>query len=208
MSAQVIKTIIGLFILGLSFGSGPCIASCGPVLISYIAGTKKDIIKGLTDYILFSLTRISVYIVLGLLVFFLGRFVMGRFMNAFSKYVLILGGSFIILVGIIMTLGKRLESDNRNIIIMGLVIGFLPCAPLIAILSYIGLISKTWLHSLFYSFSFGIGTFISPLILLVILTGLIPKFILEKKAFYSRVFSFICGLIIIFLGFQLIRRAF
>ena len=215
------KIIISLFILGLSFGAGPCIASCGPVIISYVAGTKRNILKGLNAYILFSLARISVYLVLSWLIFSLGRLAIGSFLRGFSKYVFLGGGSFIILVGILTALGKRIEikpwqflqrniveRDKKSIIIFGLIIGLLPCAPLLAIFSYIGLIARNWLSSLLYALFFGIGTFVSPLILLVMLAGLIPKFFLDKKENYGRYFSFICGLIITFLGLELLRRAF
>lgn len=215
----MIRITMSLFITGLLFGSGPCIASCGPLLITYIAGTKKNILKGLVTYIIFSLSRVSAYLILALLIFFLGEFMIEQITEEYSKYIFILGGGFIIFVGMIMALGKHLdfgflkrteqvilERDIKSIVLFGLIIGFLPCAPLIAIFSYIGLISKTWLSSLMYSLSFGLGTTISPLILLIILTGLIPKLLINRAAIYYRVFNLICGLIIIFLGIQLIRR--
>ena len=217
----MIKIILSLFLLGLSFGCGPCIAACGPILISYVVGTKKNIFKGLDVYILFSLARIFVYVVLSLVVFFLGRFTLDRLLGSFSKYIFIVGGAFIVLVGILTALGKRLEfkpwqflqrniieCDKKSIVLLGLIIGLLPCAPLLATLSYVGLISKTWTNSLLYSLYFGIGTFVSPLILLTMLAGSIPTFLVDKKESYHKIFSFICGLIIIFLGLELIGRAF
>ncbi|MCM8795784.1 MAG: sulfite exporter TauE/SafE family protein [Candidatus Omnitrophica bacterium] len=203
----MMRTALGLFILGLSFGSGPCLVSCGPVLITYLAGTKRNILKGLSAYVLFSSVRMLTYIILGLGIFFLGRIVLGRFLSAISKYIFIFGGGFIVLLGLFMASGRQGKYDRKNIVIMGLVIGFLPCVPLIAIFTYIALVSKSWLQSLFYLFSFGIGTSISPLIFLVILTGLIPR-LFEKKTSYVRIFNLVCGLIIVFLGFGLIRRAF
>lgn len=215
------KIVISLFILGLSFGSGPCLASCGPVLISYIVGTKKNVSKGLVAYVLFSLARMFVYIILGMLVFFLGKLALERFAGSFSKYIFMIGGSFVILMGLLMALGKRMEfracqflkkniveQDKKSLIILGLIIGLLPCAPLLAIFSYTGLVSKSWLHSLIYNFSFGIGTTVSPLILLVIFAGLIPKLFIAKKEVYGRIFNLACGSLIVFLGFQLISRAF
>ncbi len=215
------KIIISLFLTGLLFGSGPCIASCGPFLITYIAGTKKTISKGVMVYILFSVARISVYVALSLAIFFLSRFAIERLLGGLYKYVLILGGGFIIIIGLFMVFGKKLEfnfwqslyknlleRDKKSIFTVGLIIGLLPCAPLLSILSYVGLISRTWLSSLLYSLSFGIGTFVSPLIMLTILAGIIPRIFLEKKAIYSSIFSLICGLTIIFLGIQLILRAF
>jgi len=215
------KIIISLFLTGLLFGSGPCLASCGPFLITYIAATKKDISQGMIVYILFSSARIFVYLVLALLIFFFSQFVIGKLLGHLSRYLLIFSGGMMVLIGFFLAFGRRLkfnfwqawhkhivQQDKKSVIVLGLIIGFLPCAPLLAILAYIGLISRNWLASLLYSLAFGIGTFLSPLILLIILAGLIPRFLLEKKVIYDSVFSFICGLIIILLGVQLISRAF
>lgn len=215
------KVTIGLFLLGLSFGAGPCVASCGPLLLSYIVGARKNIVKSLSVYIIFSLARIAVYLVLGLAVFFLGRFTLERLLGDFSPYLFILGGGFIILIGILTILGRHLEfkpgrflqknmieRDKKSIVIFGLIVGLLPCVPLLVVISYVGLISQSWLQALLYSLFFGIGTFVSPLMLLVIAAGFIPRLLVEKKELYGRIFSFICGLLIILLGWQLIRRAF
>ena len=226
------KIILSLFLTGLALGSGPCLASCGPFLITYIAGARKNVSKGVMVYVLFSSARIFVYVLLSLLIFFLSRFFIERLLGNLYKYVLILGGGFIITIGLFMAFGKRLEfsrilrdpvwagkfcqslykhllgRDKKSIFTVGLVIGLLPCAPLLSILSYVGLISRTWFSSLLYALSFGIGTFVSPLILLVILAGLIPRFFSKEKAIYYSIFSLICGLMIIFLGIELISRAF
>jgi len=143
-----------------------------------------------------------------------------RLLGSFSKYLLISGGVIMAVMGIFLALGKRLElpfwrplyknmleRDKKNIVILGLIIGLLPCAPLLAMFSYIGLVSHVWFSSFLYALSFGLGTFLSPLILLVILAGLIPRFLANTRAVYSSVFNFICGLVIIFLGLNLIIRA-
>ncbi len=215
------KIIISLFFTGLLFGSGPCIASCGPFLISYIAGTGKNIPKSITAYILFSSARISVYLILSLAILFSSKFLVEKLLGDLSRYLFILAGATVTLIGLFLVLGKRLEfpswqilhknilgHDKKSIIFLGLITGFMPCAPLLAILSYIGLISRSWFSSLLYSLSFGLGTFISPLILLTIFAGLIPRFLSDKKTVYYSIFSFICGLVIVFLGVQLISRAF
>ena len=206
-----------MFLYGLLFGSGPCLASCGPILISYIAGTKKSILKSLLAYILFSLARISIYLILGIGVFFLGSFGLERLLGGLSKYIIFIGSCFIILIGMLMIAGNRFEykaccflqkkilgHDKKSIIILGLIMGLLPCAPLIAIISYSGLVSRSWLQSLFYTFFFGLGTFVSPLVLLTFLSGLIGRWMNGKR--YYRVFNSICGLIIVFLGVQLLTR--
>ncbi|MFH1640508.1 MAG: sulfite exporter TauE/SafE family protein [Candidatus Omnitrophota bacterium] len=215
----MLKICLSIFLWGLFFGSGSCIASCGPILVTYIAGTRKDNKKSLLVYFLFSLARIFTYLGLSLLIYFLGVFATEKFLGNIFKYVLILGGLFIILIGFLMMLGKNpesktcgllkkkfLEQDKKTIIAFGLAIGLIPCAPLLAVLSYIGLVSKGWAVTLLYSFSFGLGTLLSPLILLVMLAGLIPRWLKDKASGYNRIFNFICGLIIVILGVKLLMR--
>lgn len=212
---------LNFFLLGLTFGSGPCLAACGPVLISYIAGAGKDTLKGLISYIIFSLSRISVYLVIGILFFYLGRIIEGAFLGGFSKYMYIAGGGFIVFIGTLMSFGKRIELnlrnslynkmlnwDKKNVALLGVIFGLLPCAPLLALFSYSALVSKSLFLSLLYILAFGIGTMLSPLLFLVILAGLIPRLFLNKSPNYAKTFNFICGLIIIVLGIQLIIKAF
>lgn len=193
------RVMISLFLLGLSFGMGPCLVSCGPLLICYIAGTGKNIRRAIVAYLLFSSARILAYLVAGIFFFFLGRILAARF-------VYIAGGIFIVTTGVAIAFEKKLEFPHfkTNIFIFGLIVGLIPCGPLLSLATYIGLVSKSWLQSLIYSLSFGIGTFISPLILLAIFAGAIPQFILAKKQLFRRIFNFICGAIIIFLGIHLI----
>lgn len=218
-------TASSLFLIGLSFGLGPCLASCGPILISYIAGTKKNILKSLSAYLLFSIARIAVYLALGLIIFFLGQFVIENWLGQFSRYIFILTGAFLIILGTLIAssivqqnnrLGKTcqflhkrlLMRDTKSVILLGLFMGLAPCIPLLALFGYLGLICKTWIHALIYSISFGLGTSLSPLLILSALAGLIPNFLERQKEIYSRILSFVCGLIIIFLGLQLIRQAY
>jgi len=213
------QIIISLFLMGLWFGLGPCLASCGPVLISYIAGTKKNILASLGTYILFSLSRVAVYLLLGLLVFSLGKIITQTWLVGLSRYVFVIGGAFIILLGILTAFGRHLEFQccgfleknllreyHKSALVLGLIIGVLPCAPLLALLGYVGLVSKTWSQALIYCFFFGLGTMISPLLILSTLTGLIRRFLENQKKMYYSIISFICGLIMIFLGLQLIIR--
>lgn len=212
---------LSLFLLGLSFGSGPCLASCGPLLVAYIVGTKKDTLKGLVSYFIFSIARILAYLILGFLIFYLGSFLTQRLLGNFARYIYILGGIYIISVGILMALGVRaetgfcrilqknvLEKDKKSVFTLGFIIGLLPCAPLLALFSYLGLIYKSWTAVLLYIFSFGAGTLISPLLALVIFAGFLPRLFLHKKINAGRVLSFICGLLMVFMGTQLIRSAF
>ena len=216
------RIAVSIFLLGLLFGSGPCLVSCGPMLISYAAGTRKNINAGILFYSLFSLARVLVYLVFSLTIFFLGRLALdNRISGSFSKYLFIIGGAFLILIGFLMAIGRGIslkpcqglydnfiEKDNKSAIMLGLIAGLLPCAPLLAVFSYLGLISKSWLLALFYALSFGLGTFISPLVLLTLLAGVMPSLLLKNNKTGERVFNFLCGAILIFLGLRLFWKGF
>jgi len=152
--------------------------------------------------------------------FILGELLTGSFMEKMSKYIFIFGGSFVIIMGILMILSVKLElgfcpffikklllQDKKNIVILGLIIGFLPCAPLFAVYSSTILVSKNWALFLMYVASFGLGTIFSPLLLVVFFAGFIPKFFLNKRPVYSRVLNILCGIIMMVLGTQLIMKA-
>jgi sulfite exporter TauE/SafE len=209
-----------VFVSGILLGSGACLASCGPVFISYCIGTQKNIRKSLGSCCAFSVGRISIYILFALVIYFLGKLALEHFLGGSFKYVLIAGGSFIILVGLLMSLGKNIEfkflgalqnkiiaKDTKSLFLMGIIVGILPCAPLFSILSYIGLVSKNWLSSLLYSLFFGLGTAISPLILLTVFAGIVSHLLCDRTAIYHRVFSIVCGMIIMLSGIHLIMRA-
>lgn len=205
---------LSFFILGLSFGFGPCLASCGPLLISYLAGTQKSAAKGILTYILFSAGRIFVYLVLGLSIFLFGSFITEHIPGGYSRYLYLAGGIFIVIIGLLVALGRDtkhnlclrlneilLKDDKKTVILMGLLAGILPCAPFISVISFIALAAKNWALSLFYSFAFGLGTVFSPLLALAALSGLIPAFLKNNRA--QRALNIACGLIICLLGLQL-----
>jgi len=213
------KLILSFFLLGLSFGVGPCLVSCGPLLISYIAGTQKEILKSTAAYFLFSLSRILIYIIISLAIFFFQeatKYALG----GFTKYLFFFGGIFIAILGMLIAFGKNLnfkfcriaenfflKKDAKTVILLGFIVAIMPCAPLISVIAYIGLVSRNWLNSLLYSLSFGLGTVSSPLLVLVVGAGFIPR-IMAKSPIAKGIFNFLCGAIIVFLGIQIIRRGF
>jgi thioredoxin:protein disulfide reductase len=214
------KIIVGLFLMGLSFGVGPCLASCGPLLISYIAGTGKGPWKGLAVYLLFSLARIAVYAVLGVSVFLAGKMIAAYWLREFSGYIFAAAGIFLIVLGILMALGKHvkfksceflhrnlIQNDMKSAIALGVIMGIAPCGPLFALFGYLGLIAKTWMQALIFALSFGAGTLVSPLLLIAVAAGLFPHFLLRQPPVYHKILSVVCGLIIIVFGVQLLIRA-
>lgn len=216
----MISLFVSFFLLGLSFGAGPCVAGCGPLLISYLAGTRKNVAKSVAYYLLFSLARVTVYLALGAAVFMAGKFIAEGILAAAAKYIFIAGGIFIIVLGILMVIGKKqggsfcsflhrkfLHHDKKSVLILGLVTGISPCAPLLAMFSYAALISKNWTEPLFYALAFGVGTTVSPLLLLAVFAGFIPAVGKGWQGALNRIFAIICGVIIIILGMRLLARS-
>lgn len=214
------RNILYLFFSGLVLGSGPCLASCGPILISYIIATKQKPTQSLVIWLLFSLSRIFVYLILSVSIFFLGGFLVKQNLLYSAKYIYPIGGVIIVFIGLFLIIrassaGNRLCSiistrlDQRLLklqpVTMGIILGLLPCMPLLAALSYIGLVSISWQSSIFYSLIFGLGTLISPLILLALGAGSISKILFNKPKAHT-ILRFISGLIIIVLGVLLILQ--
>jgi sulfite exporter TauE/SafE len=214
----LIKTALSLFFSGFLFGSGPCLASCGPFLISFIAGTNKNIFQAVVFYSLFSLSRIGVYLVLGVLIYFLGSVAQEYF---FPGYVSLFGGIFIALCGLFMILGKKIKLPRmillnkffsrcrlENPLLFGLIYGLIPCVPFLSVLSYSALISRNWGQALFYTFCFGLGTFFSPLLAVSAFSGTLQSLLKGSRGKYLKALTVLCGLVIVFLGLQLARKGF
>jgi len=212
----MLNLVISLFLSGIALGMGPCMASCGPLLISYTAATKSGPKDSLRLYLIFSVSRILVYLVFGIVVgLFSEFFVYQDYQMHLARYFYFAGGLFIFIIGLLIMFGKEprfklckllrsklVENDTKSIFIFGLIIGISPCAPLIGILSYIGMVSFSWLKGMILSLAFGIGTVISPLIFMVVFASLINKIFKDKEKFFV-IFQKICGFILCLLGTHL-----
>jgi len=202
-------------------GAGPCLASCGPVLISYIAATKRSALQGLHSWFIFSLSRFLVTVFLGFIAGIAGAGLFSRLYYGISGPIIWLTtGAFISFLGILIFFGMHtrfkacgvlnqslIQHDTKSLITLGALIGILPCVPLIGVISYITMTSTHYTHGILMAAAFGLGTAISPLAFLAMAAGAIPKFKLlqDKKALV--IFQRICGVILIFLGAQVVVSA-
>ena len=138
----MIEILVAMFLTGLLFGSGACLISCGPVLVSYICATDKKVRQSLGAYFLFSLSRISMYIVLSACFFLIGEQAVDSLFADYGRYIYIAAGFFLALLGAYFIMGKRMElkpfnlvykhivkGDTKNMVILGAVYGLLPCGP-------------------------------------------------------------------------------
>lgn len=201
-----------LFVAGLFMGLGPCLAFCAPILIPYIAGSERSWLEGLKDVLIFSASRVVIYGVLGLLAGGIGCLLSSSKLD-FIKYLGL--GIFVLLLGIIMLLrGKgfplcrilhreTIERGTKSMILLGVLIGLAPCLPLLGALTIIAGLAKGPLMGAFWGLSFGLGTVISPLIILAPIAGGLGRLLSSKPVFYQT-FSRLCGCFLIYFGIRLI----
>jgi len=188
-------------------------------LITYIAGKQTTWKRALIDIFYFLTGRFLAYLVLGYLAGLSGT-ILRQFCKAgFIPVVKVFGGVIIVFLGAYVWLGSEHFSrlckgrsgsafNLGSLFILGFVVGMFPCAPLLALLLEITLISKTPLGGMCYALFFGLGTFISGFIAMGILSGIFtwlpPKVLRSKKS--NLVFRTICALLLIWLGLDLIFK--
>ena len=207
--------LIELFTLGITIAFGPCLFYCSPIVISYIASTQDSWQKGFKSVLIFSLSRAFICVLLGTLAGLFGK-ILTTTLDKYGLIIYIIGGTFISLSGILILLGKNpnlhlcqilrkytVENDIRNTITFGIIIGLLPCPPLLGILVYISLVSKELWQGALLGLSFGVGTMISPLIIFGILVSSLPKIIIKSPKTLE-IFKKACGFLLFLFGVQLI----
>ena len=206
-----------LFISGIILGSGPCFSFCAPIMIGYTFFHKPTWKGSLISYLIFSFAKLIGYMLLGIICALGAKLLQIEGLSEYSGYVYATLGFFIIILGLTTILGKNVkfskvcafinEGNVRNVGMLGFLIGISPCLPLIGILNYIVIISKTPIDAIFFILIFGVGTVLSPLMLLIVITGKTANVFLAKEK-SKLIIKTICGLLLIFLGVMSVLKIF
>lgn len=227
MLPQILPSItnpyLGTLVLGLMFGFTYCTFACAPYLVTYIGGVQKGFARGVGTSLIFSLGRVTAYGLLGGLAGILGGFLSS---SDFQKYAGIAFGIIIIVIGISIFVKRRSltcnhidygkawpmlkhlpQSIDAGAFVMGVAVGLIPCPPLIAILLYSAAFFSPG-QSIMLACLFGLGTTISPLLLIGGSAGWLSRLIHEKAPDYRGWVSGICGGILIFMGAIMLWRVF
>ena len=215
---DTLVTYLQIFGIGFSFGlAGPCFLTCTPVLITYIAGSKRGPAEIFKDIFTFLSGRLLAYVLLGALAGLSGAVLKKFTGGSLSLYFQPLAGAVTIFFAIILLTGKSGDScacstargkmlNFGGIFAFGFLIGISPCAPLLALLFDVTLMSKGLLDGVFYTFFFGLGTFLSGLIAIGVIAGLltrIPVAFIKSKT-VNVIFKLACAALLIALGLGLI----
>lgn len=209
------STAVELFIIGITVSIGPCLAFCAPVILPYIAATRKGWRDGLRAILTFSFSRLFIYCLLGLLAGLGGR-LLTEWLHQYNYLAFGGGGIFISLLGLLIIFKgdyhyrlcqilsrKVVDNSTRGPVMLGLIAGILPCLPLLGVLAYITLKSENVWQGAFFGLAFGMGKLISPLIPLGILASVLPAGVIKNQRIYS-LFSRLCGFILFLIGVNLV----
>jgi thiol:disulfide interchange protein DsbD len=212
------------FASGLLYGLVACTATCLPYLASYIAGTGADFRRGFFVTLTFNSGRIIAYTLIGAAIgLFSGLlhiFADETAFSAFQAYSTLAFSIVTILIGAILLYKNRkpacsckLSPLNTNpaavnhskkqilrrfdvgAFTLGLSRGLVLCPPLIAFLLYSIPFARP-IDSIAFAALFGLGTAISPMLLIGSVTG----WLLNKADLLRRYITLAGALIIIILG--------
>ena len=210
---------IGAFLGGLLYGLAVCTASCLPIVTSYIAGIGAGFSKGVKVTLIFSSGRILAYALIGGLIGLFGglfrMFVSDSAISPFQIYSSLAFGVVTIVIGVSIFLKSRKPcecnvQDSKGMVAsgkagrlgvdfgafsLGLSRGLIVCPPLIALLIY-SLPFTNPLGSIGIALLFGIGTALSPILLLGGVTG----WLLNKAPLFRKWISMAGAAVLIGLG--------
>ncbi len=215
---EISNPYLGAFAGGLLYGLAVCTASCLPVVTGYIAGVGAGFSKGVKVTLIFNSGRILAYTLIGALIGLFGGlfrvFVSESAISPFQVYSSFAFGIVTIVIGAAILFrarkpcycnkGRTPVGTFRKVgrfgvdfgaFSLGLSRGLVVCPPLIALLLY-SLPFTSPVGSVGIALLFGLGTALSPMILLGGVTG----WLLGKAPLFRKWISLAGGGILILLG--------
>ena len=216
--SEIANPYLGAFVGGLFFGLAYCTASCLPVVAGYIAGVGSGFKQSIRITLIFNTGRIIAYTVIGALIGLfsglLGFFVSAEAISPFQIYSSFAFGLVTVVIGVMLLFQARkprcdCSCPDTNVAVgrvrrfgvdfgaftLGFTRGLIVCVPLILLLST-SLTLAAPIGSIAIAVLFGLGTTISPLLLLGGVTG----WLLSKAPLFRKWISITGGIILILLG--------
>ena len=204
--------------MGVTAGMGQCSVVCAPFLSTYIMGSGDGFLNGFKSFMIFTVGKIFMCALLGLAAGYIGAAFTG--IGFHSVYLSTVFGGVMILIGLLMIIRpvcvrckKSNEEDEEfglflmrftfnptiHLFIMGMTFAAIPCPPMGAMLLY-SLQMPSLLSSSIMMSLFGVGTMVSPLIIISAVAGLLSKKIKAETPQYRMLFQRLSGVILILLG--------
>jgi sulfite exporter TauE/SafE len=217
---NITNPYLGAFAGGLVYGLAVCTASCLPIVAGYIAGVGSGFKKSVKITMIFNSGRVLAYALIGAVIGLFGGllrfFVSDTAIPPFQIYSSLAFGVVTIIIGVMVVFKARKTSCDCNgqdaqkmaaaggagrfgigfgAFSLGLTRGLILCPPLMALLVY-ALPFATPAGSIGIAVLFGVGTTLSPLLLLGGVTG----WLLNKAPLFRKWISIAGGAVLIVLG--------
>ncbi len=221
MLPQITNPYLASLALGLFYGLTFCSSTCLPYVISYIAGIKAGFRKGIIVTSIYNLGRVAAYALIGTIIGLFRMFVSDAFLLTYQRYAFAAFGVTITAIGVSILFTKKTSSHtcnktctNLNVhvemtrkfdvraFLMGFTKGLVLCPPLLGFLLYSATLSGPS-DSVIFATLFGVGTALSPLLLLGGATG----WLLNKAPLFKGWISKIAAVVLILLGLNMLLSA-
>ncbi len=213
---------LSALLLGIIYGATFCTLTCSPFIASYIIGSDRGTRRGVWLSVIFNGGRVVTYGILGLAVGLAG----GAFLveGVYALWGAIFFGIAVALIGIWIAVRRRpgpacgctkeaswaqrlwhrvepREGDGGELSAagMGLLIGLVPCPPLIALLVFSAAVGSA-ATGLVLGLLFGIGTVISPIIIIAAAAGWFSERIAMEAPAMRTGIRRVAGVMLVLLG--------
>jgi cytochrome c-type biogenesis protein len=221
---------LSALLLGIVYGATFCTLTCSPFIASYIIGSDRGARRGIWLSFIFNGGRVLTYGLLGLGVGVAGSAFLLE--GAYARWGALAFGIAVAAIGIWIAVRRRPrghgcicaqedswaarirhrfephEGDGGELSAasMGLLIGLVPCPPLIALLVFAAT-SGSAVTGLVLGLLFGLGTVISPIIIIAGMAGWFSDRIAREAPTLTRGVQRVAGLMLVLLGVWTAYRA-
>ncbi|MCW4022132.1 MAG: sulfite exporter TauE/SafE family protein [Candidatus Bathyarchaeota archaeon] len=214
---QISDPYLGSLVFGLLYGLTFCASSCLPYIISYIAGIGAGFKQGVIATTIYNAGRIVAYAIIGTLVGLISTTVSEDFFSSYQQYSAFAFSIITVLIGATILMKKQnstcdckeqkpdrfgiaklTDRFDLRAFFMGFSRGFILCPPLVALLVYAATFSQ--INPTMMAVLFGVGTAISPLLILGGATG----WLLKKAPLFTKWLSKIGGIALVFMGLSVL----
>ena len=163
--------LLEALVLGVLYGIGPCTLVCAPIMVPLVMSYSKSGRDGVKQMLVFSSGRIASYAILGSASGMLGMALTNIITKEVTAAVIIILGILILLKRHPKKCGftKNVKGEHASFS-SGVLLGLSPCYPLIGLLS-IAALSGSPLTGLLMGVIFGLGTVITPLVIIGFFAG-------------------------------------
>lgn len=216
----VTNPYLAAFTLGLSYGLVFCTSACLPYVASYIAGIGAGFRKGVIVTLFYNSGRVTAYALIGAAIGLFKIMISNQMLSSFQTYSSFAFAIVTIAIGVnilfknkqtLQTCNNCIPKDKTNLTLhrmndkfdfhafsLGLSRGLIVCPPLLLLLVTYSAAFTTPFDSFIIAILFGIGTALSPILLVAGITG----WLLAKAPHFKKWISILGGVLLVVFGFS------